>query len=272
MAKLNMAKINTLIKKGYLLAGVIMAANIFVINEMRATENDKDNLTTQSQPQDISENDKGKENIPVGNGEKKSSEKGFLDKVLSLENTINLVGGALFTLANSYYKFYENKPGFYFDYYFAGWNSNPFAKGYLQFCPNINLGRGILWLIPGAYNFIKGINSEEKKTRVAYLRTLHVSYLVANYFKNNHSLCITAFIGVFLLQGFVSMPLILHLSNFSISISLDSLIWAVIGKILEPKDKKDLEEIKNNEEEEKPINDIDDTKTETNTNLIQTNN
>ena len=32
-----MAKVNTLIRKGYLFAGVIMAANMFVVNEMRAS-------------------------------------------------------------------------------------------------------------------------------------------------------------------------------------------------------------------------------------------
>ena len=38
-----MAKVNTLIRKGYLLAGVMMAANIFVVNEMKAMENDEKN-------------------------------------------------------------------------------------------------------------------------------------------------------------------------------------------------------------------------------------
>ena len=38
MASLNMAKVNTLFRKGYLLAGVIMAANMFVVNEVKAME------------------------------------------------------------------------------------------------------------------------------------------------------------------------------------------------------------------------------------------
>ncbi len=224
-----MAKVNMLLKKGYLLAGVIMAANIFVVNEMKAS--------TISSEENNGDNTEKKEEINGGEGkeEKKSNVQGFFNFVLTYENTINFFGGALFTLANSFYKFYENKPGFYFDYYFAGWNSNPFVKGYLQFCPNINLGRGILWLIPGAYNFIKGINSEEKEEDAEdYLKPLYVSFLVAERFKNDTA-CATALIVVFLLQGFVSMPLTLHLSNFSISISLDSMIWAVIGYILDKK-------------------------------------
>ena len=37
MAKLNMANMNTLFRKGYLLAGVIMAANMLFVNEMKAS-------------------------------------------------------------------------------------------------------------------------------------------------------------------------------------------------------------------------------------------
>ena len=33
-----MANMNTLFRKGYLLAGVIMAANMFVVNEVKAME------------------------------------------------------------------------------------------------------------------------------------------------------------------------------------------------------------------------------------------
>ncbi len=43
MEKLNMAKVNMLLKKGYLLAGVMMAANIFAVNEMKAMEINKPN-------------------------------------------------------------------------------------------------------------------------------------------------------------------------------------------------------------------------------------
>ena len=38
MANMNMAKVSTLFRKGYLLAGVIMAANMFVVNEVKAME------------------------------------------------------------------------------------------------------------------------------------------------------------------------------------------------------------------------------------------
>ena len=43
MASLNMAKVNTLFRKGYLLAGVIMAANMFVLNDMKAMDENNEN-------------------------------------------------------------------------------------------------------------------------------------------------------------------------------------------------------------------------------------
>ena len=38
-----MANMNTLFRKGYLLAGVVMAANMFIVNEVRAME--ENNMT-----------------------------------------------------------------------------------------------------------------------------------------------------------------------------------------------------------------------------------
>ena len=45
-----MVKVSTLIRKGYLLAGVLMAANMFVVNEVKAsseTKNLNNNETTE---------------------------------------------------------------------------------------------------------------------------------------------------------------------------------------------------------------------------------
>jgi len=249
-----MVNMNTLFKKGCLLAGVMMAANMFVVNEVKASE-------VPSGPQIPQGNVENEKQVDLNKKEekkkkeaeeklKKSNERGVLDKVLSLENTINLVGGALFTLANSFYKFYENKPGFYFDYYFAGWNSNPFAKGYLQFCPNINLGRGAFWLIAtfwGSYEYLKGkISIGELKSTAAVIMT---SVIKGTWGNGPSGKILFFFLSS--LQGFVSMPLTLHFSKFSISISLDSMIWGIVGMILEPKDKKNMEE--NKEEELKEI-------------------
>ena len=95
---------------------------------------------------------------------------------------------------------------------------------------NLNLGRGILWLIPGTYNFIKSFTVDSDKKKEGYVKPLYFSFLVADRVED---LFIIVFIGVFLIQGFVSVPLAIHISNFSISISLDSMLWAGIGKFLD---------------------------------------
>ena len=113
---------------------------------------------------------------------------------------------------------------------------------------NLNVVRGILWLIPGAYIFIKGIVSkkkvEEGENKVAYIKYLHVSYLVAYHFLKIKVWEKIALMGFFfLVQGFLSIPLTIHISNFSISVSLDSIIWGGIGKYLDLKIEKRKREI-----------------------------
>ena len=107
----------------------------------------------------------------------------------------------------------------------------------LQFEGNFNLGRGFLWLLLGAYNFIKGFTITEQQERMLYFTPLYVSTLVACRVGNHEFLAKTAHIVFFLVQGFVSLPLTLHLPkiNLSISIYLDSLIWGITGMILERK-------------------------------------
>ena len=105
----------------------------------------------------------------------------------------------------------------------------------LQFEGNFNLGRGFLWLLLGAYNFIKGFTITEQQERMLYFTPLYVSTLVACRVGNHEFLAKTAHIVFFLVQGFVSMPLTLHFAKFSISIYLDSLIWGITGMILEKK-------------------------------------
>ena len=108
----------------------------------------------------------------------------------------------------------------------------------LQFEGNFNLGRGFFWLLLGAYNFIKGLTVKEQQERMFYFIHLYVSTLVACCVGNHKFLAKTAHIVFFLVQGFVSIPLTLHFSKFSISISLDSILWGVAGMILERKAKK----------------------------------
>ena len=244
MAKLNIAKVNTLIRKGYLLAGVIMAANMFTVNEVKAMNSSSSSLNNSN----IFQKNGEREGNHVRPGDK--SEQNIMDKVLSKilswEGRINFFGGLFFSAANNYLKLWDYNPGWYRQFGCRGCRSKRFLNGVLQFEVNfINLGRGAFWLFLGAYNFTKSFTADKKKDKYHkdYLRSLHFSFLVAScvakFLKQGKSfLPIIAFIVFFLLQGFVSIPLAIHISNLSISISLDSLIWGVTGMILELKAKK----------------------------------
>ena len=226
MKSLNMASINTLIRKGYLFAGVIIAANIFVVNEMKAMED-----IQQEHEKDAKEGNDGSTFLK------------FLDMtsgfVLKWENLINFIGGAVISGANNYYKWWDYKPGTYCKSVWFGLRSKRFLKDILQFEVNFNLGRGFFWLIPGAYNFIRysTVRDAEK-----CIESLYVSFLLADrvfdFFDEKLPAFIITLIVSFLVQGFVSMPLTLHIPkiNLSISISLDSIIWGVVGFFLDKKE------------------------------------
>ena len=253
MAKVNMVKVSTLIRKGYLLAGVIMAANMFVVNDVKAmNENDKLNqLNQQGQfTTENTNNNKEKEEDKKG---KISGVQNILNKVLSWENTINLIGGAAFSVANNYFKWWDYNPGGYFKLGCLGWRSGRHIKDIFQIGINLNLGRGVLWLIPGVFGFMQ--YREEKIERpiilnsTAGLITMKILYTNEDDFKKNNSgfgFGVSYFIFV-ILQGFISAPLTFHISNFSISISLDSILWAGIGYFLDNGKKKEA----NKDEEEK---------------------
>jgi len=224
MATLNMVNMNTLFRKGYLLAGVMMAANMFVVNEMKASKDMSINDNTgQEEGKKRKKRDKNA-----------SSLESVLNFVLSRENTINLVGGVVFSGANNYLKFWDYNAGSYCNLRIGclGWRSKRFLNDILQFEINFNLGRGISWSFLGVDNVIKGLKDEN------YAKPLYFSHLVARLFDYNGFMQPTAFIAVFLIQGFVSMPLTFHISNFSIAISFDSIIWMGIGYILELKMEK----------------------------------
>jgi len=235
MAKLNMVKVSTLIREGYVLAVVLMAANMFVVNEIKAsetganeqkkeeTEENKKKITLEIK--DLTEQENNEEKNKKG---KISGPQSFFNFLLSHENAINLIGGAAFSVANNYLKLWDYNQGIYCNIRIGclGWRSKRLLDIF-QFEVNLNLGRGISWSILHIINLIMTKGSEKGKKDGDF------SWFTF-FFKD-------------ILRGFTSMPLTLHISNFSISISLDSMIWAVIGKILEPKDKKKLEEIKNNE-------------------------
>ena len=262
MAKINMVKVNTLFRKGYLLAGVLMAANMFVVNEVKASEDPSEKKKEEEKDTDSQKDNTEEDNVQTE--QKIEIENSFyigpckyIGFLLQWENTINLVGGALFTLANGLYNFYENKPSFYFDGLFAGWNSNPFARGYLQFCPNINLGRGILWLVTYyaqtllmplyCGNIIKALRTRgvEDKTIKNFVGR-YFFYLFNEYTpiaiglklkgkmkcdNSEKKYKIFSFFQILLrlLQNFVSLPLIIHLtSEFTISIAFDAIMWMVV--------------------------------------------
>ena len=229
MASLNMANMNTLFRKGYLLAGVMMAANMFVGNEMKAT----DNRERINMDENTEKNEEGKDKDA-------SSIESVLNFVLSRENTINLIGGVVFSGANNYLKWWDYNAGSYCNLRIGclGWRSKKFFD-IVQVDINLNVGRGISWVILGAYNFIKffTVNDYEKE---GYVSPLHFSFLVACRLEKPSPTI--ALILSFLFQGFVSAPLIFHISNFSIAISLDSMIWGITGFF--------LDKGKNNEKEE----------------------
>ena len=211
-----MAKVNMLIKKGYLLAGVIMAANMFIVNEVKATdEENNDNI--------LNTNEKNKN----------SSISHILDTasefILLWENTINLAVGFVFSSVNNYFRWWDYNAGSYRKLGCFGWRSGRFLKDYLQFEVNLNVGRGILWLIPGACDFI--ISSLLQQKDPAFFTAIHIAQRIKEKKYGDTAIMTTVFL-VFLLQGFVSMPLAIHISNFSIAISLDSIFWASVGKFL----------------------------------------
>ena len=218
MASLNMAKVNTLFKKGYLLAGVIIAANIFVGNEMMAMEtnpqeeeNEKYMKNENHEQQKENKEDSG---IPIKDA---SLLKRGLNFVLKYENTFNFFGGLFFSVANNYLKLWDYNPGGYWNLRIGclGLRSKRLLNGMLQFGGNLNLGRGAFWLIPGVFElmrYVKGQNKPRKST--ACLIMLKILGKV----RNNEPKFGFFYSIFFLVQGFVSIPLTLHFSKFSISI------------------------------------------------------
>ena len=252
MAKLNMVLKNTLFRKGYLLAVVIMAANMFAVNEMKAMEEnnkEKENITPNDNWKLIPVEDSNKLDYINKKYENASFLiKGVLYRVLSSENYINLIGGVISSVANNYLKWWDYNPGKYSKLGCLGWRSGRLIKDIFQFDINLNLGRGAFWLVPGIIDFFIPDENRENKFLDIMCTSFNVRMIIFINFKSEiiTTLSLISQTAVFLLQGFVSVPLAIHISNFSISISLDSILWAGIGKFLEPE--------VNNDGENKDIN------------------
>ena len=246
MAKLDMAKVNTLFKKGYLLAGVMMAANIFTINEVKAMNLSSSSLNNSNTSQNFGE---GNQVVP---GTQPKQKYNLLFGLLSWEGRINFFGGLFFSAANNYLKLWDYNPGWYRQFGCLGWRSKKFLNGVLQFEVNfINLGRGAFWLLPGIIDFIQ--YAKGKEDPIILLLRSTAGLITMKILSTNEELCkypkVSFGFGVsyfifFILQGFVSMPLTLHLPkiNLSISISLDSIIWGITGMILDRKLKNEQKE------------------------------
>ena len=239
-----MAKVNTLFKKVYLLAGVMIAANMFAVTEVKAME------AGQSE-QKKEETKKNGEKIKLKikdftkqeNNEKKdkkgkiSGPQSFCNFLLSHENAINLIGGVVSSVANNYLKLWDYNAGSYCNLRIGclGWRTKKFFD-IVQVGINLNLGRGILWLIPGIFGLMQCIKTREKEYPIILNSTAGLITLkILKKMKKEKNIASSAvfYSIIFLTQGFVSIPLTIHFSNFSISISFDSILWEfVIGSFL----------------------------------------
>jgi len=247
MVKLNMVNMNTLFRKGYLLAGVVMAANMLVVNEMKAMETRDPEIDEQNLQGQIPVFTKKKE----GDHKKKQ---GPLDILLSGENYFNLFGTLALSCANNYFKLWDYNAGGYLNLRIGclGWRTKKFFD-IVQLDFNLNLWRGIGWLIPHIIKFRQSLTKAEIKDTtenkpneegLEIKSVSNVSPWVSFLFKG-------------ILRGFVSAPLTFHISNFSIAISLDSILWEfVIGRFFdEDKEEKPQVTVISNEGNQNPLYD-----------------
>ena len=213
MAKLNMANMDTLFREVYLLVGVIMAANIFVVNEVRAMNQQNVNETEE---------------------EKKKEAEEKTRSILFRENYFNFFGTLALSGFNNYFKLWNYDAGIYCKFVWFGWRSKRFLNDMLQFEVNLNVVRGILWLIPGYLFFVVQDHHSNKLYTAPSLTIGSLFFLTKNNdrrpveYTKQSSIKVIAFL-LFILQGFISAPLTLHLSIFSIAISLDAILWELVA-------------------------------------------
>ena len=229
----NMAKVSTLFKKGYLLTGMIMAANMFVVNEMKAMNSPYDKkdglMATEEKEQNFGKEEKKKKK---NNNNKKNfftqdSTKDTTMNILFWENYFN----SFFTLAlsgfNNYFKWWDYNAGGYCNLRigYLGWRTKKFFD-IVQLDFNLNLWRGIGWSIPHIIKFRRSLTKAQIQDNTEIKQNEEGNDAKSG---SNASPWVS-FLFKGILRGFVSIPLTLHFSNFSISISLDSIIWEfVIG-------------------------------------------
>ena len=207
---------DTLFREVYLLVGVIMAANIFVVNEVRAMNQ-----------QNVNETEEEK------NFFTKKSTSDTTRKILFWENYVNFFVTLAFSGANNYFKWWNYDAGGYRQFVWFGWRSKRFLNDIFQFEINFNVVRGIPWLIPGYLFFAVQKHFVAKTENACSLTISSLFFLTRNRpareveKENQFRMKVIAF-PLFILQGFISAPLTLHLSIFSIAISLDAILWELV--------------------------------------------
>ena len=236
-AKLNMVLKNTLFKKVYFLAGVVMAANMLVVNEIRASDEEEEGKIVEDQN---NSNSSGKKASPLKNG---------LKFVLTFENYFNFFGTLALSVANNYFKWWDYNPGGYLNLRIGclGWRSKSFLNGTSQFEITLNLGRGAFWMIAtffGSNDYLKGKIIIGSLTNTAAV--IMASVITEGWENGPRGKILFFFLSS--LQGFVSMPIAIHISIFSIAISLDSIIWELVSGLLKiVRVNMEKEQIKKNE-------------------------
>jgi len=207
-----MANMNTLFRKGYLLAGVMMAANMFVVNEVKAMEEGNTGNPFSSELQrnansgsELNNNSTNTEGYRRTNKTKSGNldvtdedqyAPSILDRLLFRENIINFFGGLVFSGANNYFKWWDYNPGIYFNLGCLGWRTKKFFD-IVQLDFNLNLGRGALW---------------------------------TTFFWLKYPTMPKIRIIVRLIVEFISIPLAIHIHGFDISIALDSILFTVVNR------------------------------------------
>ena len=257
---------NTLFRKGYLLVGVMMAANMLVVNEVKAMDDRTAAPLLTNNPMTTSQNNgnpfqsempQGDTKPPYGNRcneiseekiynmdkrvmddfnqkQKKQAVQDFFDCLLSWENYANFFGSLALSGANNYFKWWNYDAGRYREFGCVGYRTKRFLNDMLQLEVNLNVIRGVLWLIPGSLFFVvQGYNKHERNTACSFtfslllFLTINNGTVVPGIEKKLHTKVIAFLLSI--LQGFASAPLTFHLSKFSISISLDSIIWELVA-------------------------------------------
>ena len=214
---------NTLFRKGYLLAGVLMAANMFVVNEVKAMEQvRRRNNNPINESTIIEDNDE--------NASWKQFVRDYLGAMLYYENEATFMGMLIASGVNNYYKLWKYTAGkFRVGSGWFGYRTKRFLIGILQFEVGLNVGRGIPLLIPGIFGLIDYINLEEYPIILNSTAGLIALKILKAVHRNNRASFGVFYSIIFLLQRFVYMNLTFHIFIFSISISLDSILWELVA-------------------------------------------